>query len=156
MRGSKIGMLLFCTAALIACASEPAEEQDVDSAEGGESALGSGGVCAKRDEDCSYTRKCCTGSVCAFGGERDGTWCQALEPLAWKDSCVQARKGAKVQMSASTRGRVCLTLTEETMPATCYEVKNGYCLIGFRGECGDGEYFIHTSMLVQTEPENCP
>jgi len=107
--------------------------------------------CTAAGNDCTTAEACCGRNVCAFGGERDTTWCQPLEPTAWAGSCVESRPGTPVYRN----GAVCLYTNSEMSNATCHSVQKESCVIGYNGECGQGTYTMRIRDLAQAEPGSC-
>lgn len=110
-----------------------------------------GETCTPAGNDCTTAQRCCGSNVCAYGGERDTTWCQALEPTAWAGSCVDARTGAAVYRN----GSVCRYINGQEYTSTCLSVQQQSCVIGYNGDCGKGTYTIHIRDLVQAPPGAC-
>ncbi len=110
------------------------------------------GGCTAAGNDCTTAQRCCGSNVCAFGGERENTWCQPLEASAWEGTCVEMRPGSAVYRD----GVVCLHTNSEMSNPTCLSVQQQSCVIGYNGECGNGTYTIRTRDLAQAEPGSCP
>ncbi|HWB81483.1 MAG TPA: hypothetical protein VG755_41260 [Nannocystaceae bacterium] len=110
-----------------------------------------GETCTQYGNDCTTAQRCCGSNVCAYGGERDTTWCQPLETSAWTGSCVTARTGAAVYRN----GSVCRHINGQEFNSTCYSVQQQSCVIGYNGDCGNGTYTIQLRDLAQAEPGTC-
>lgn len=108
--------------------------------------------CTPYGQDCSVARACCNSNVCAYGGERDTTWCQPLNAGQWEGQCVQARAGSTVYKN----GSYCRTINGQETASTCHDVTNQRCVIGYNGDCGSGEYTIKIGDLAQVPADNCP
>jgi hypothetical protein len=107
--------------------------------------------CTRSGDDCTTARRCCGSNVCGYGGERDATWCQPLEPTAWTNSCVTSRTGTPVYRN----GTVCLYTNGSMTNPTCHAIEGQSCVIGYNGECGNGTYTMRLSDLVQAPPGSC-
>ncbi len=122
---------------------------------GGEVGGGDGGEppegCTPAGNDCTTAERCCGSNVCAYGGERENTWCQPLESSAWAGSCVEARAGAAVYRN----GAVCRHINGQEFNSTCFSVEQQSCVIGYNGDCGSGTYTIRIRDLAQADPGTC-
>ncbi|HEU4406685.1 MAG TPA: hypothetical protein VFS43_15570 [Polyangiaceae bacterium] len=107
--------------------------------------------CTPAGSDCSAAQACCDNNYCAFGGERDATWCQPFESAAWEGSCAKPRAGAKLFNGAL----VCRELNGSEGPFRCVEMVGANCVIRIKGPCGQGSYHLHAMDLAQVESSQC-
>ena len=109
-------------------------------------------ACTPYGNDCTVGMRCCGSNVCAYDGERDRPWCQPFESSDWDGRCVRARTGSEVRKN----GSVCRHTNGMETDTACLDVSGQSCVIGYNGDCGHGEYTIHTRDLAQVPSENCP
>ncbi len=107
--------------------------------------------CTSAGNDCTTAQACCGSNVCAFGGEREGTWCQGFVASAWLDACAEMRVGSPVYHN----GAVCHHINGNEFNATCYEVTGTSCVVGYNGDCGSGPYTIRIRDLAQAASDTC-
>jgi len=145
--------------ACVMASNEPDADGNIltcaDASGAGCAAVSNTNACVKSGGSCSPSKRCCSGTVCAFGGERDDTFCQPLAETAWEGTCTQPRKGAAVKVGTSSTAKTCRLINGEEYPSECFEQKNGYCVIGYNGDCGSGEYAIAIGDLTQLPRDQC-
>lgn len=108
-------------------------------------------VCTPANNDCTTAQACCGSNVCAFGGEREGTWCQPFESAVWDQSCVKPRAGAQLYNGPLA----CRELNGSEGPFLCTEMVGANCIIRNNGLCGEGIYHLHVMDLVQVDRSSC-